>query len=714
MSERYPNVFRPIQVGPVTVSNRFYMPPHGLHTFTAEGEAGTRWPTEDYAHYFAERAAGGVGLICHSTTVYPRDIFSNAYYEEAVPPFKAVADLVHENGAKLFAQLWYQWNLNPAWEPGSPTAPILSPSAAQHQRHFYVTYELGRDEIQKLIAVYVRNVRNLREAGYDGFMLHVSHDAIHEHFLSPFHNHRTDEYGGSLDGRMRFVIETLEAIRAAAGPDRAVGIRYTPNELLPGSLTMDESKEILRRLSSRRLVDFVDIDHPEWNNLMLTNYLVPPLEVNARECRELRESGALDGVVVMSCARRVTSVAQAEQLIADGTMDMVGAVRGLIAEPEMVKNAREGREDRSRVCVACNQQYGAPGTGIRGAGFTCVLNPAAGRERRWGARTHSPATHPVKLVVVGAGPAGLEAARVAAMRGNEVVVFERSGQVGGQLKPWANLPGRDVYQTAIDWWRRRLDELQVEVRTDLEATADLVLAEKPGAVIVATGSRYARDGACGFAPGPIPGFDRSFVYSPEQILVGGERPTGTVVVMDEEGINTGIGIAELLMRTGATVIHVSTRTAAGFLPGGEAADLLTRLVASNVTFRSGVYLREIGDRRVTLTALVRDSARLLRGQLVSGTETLEDVDAVVLASTRTPEAALGRELAGRVGQLYVVGDALAPRDLRSATYEGHRFARMVGEENVPRTIGEALFEPPERDAFEGLVPAGSLRRAVVG
>jgi 2,4-dienoyl-CoA reductase-like NADH-dependent reductase (Old Yellow Enzyme family) len=708
MSDAYPNVFKPIQIGPVPVSNRFYMPPHGISQFTAGGEAGSRWPTEDYAYYFAERAAGGVGLICHSMTPYPRDIFSSAYYEEAVPVYKGLADRVHENGARIFAQLWYQWNLNPLWEAGAPAVPVLAVSAAQHPTHFHVTYELSREDLKGLIGVFVRNVHNLRAAGYDGIILHCSHDAIHEHFLSPFHNRRTDEYGGSSENRMRYVVETLEAIRDAAGTEMAVGIRYTPNELLPGSLTMDESKTILGRLGRERLIDFVDLDHPEWNNLMLTNYLVPPLEQNARECRELRESGALDGVVVMSCARRVTSVAQAEQLIADGAMDMVGAVRGLIAEPELIKNAREGHEERSRVCVACNQQQGAGRIGQGGAGFTCVLNPAAGRERRWGARTYTPVPHPVRLIVVGAGPAGLEAARVAATRGNEVMVLERAERVGGQLLTWGRLPGRGVFEDAVSWWRGRLDELGVDVHTGVEATAETVLAERPEAVIVATGSRYAADGDCAFQPGPIPGCDHDFVLTPERILIDGVRPAGTVVVMDEEGINTGIGIVELLARAGARVIHVSTRGPAGFLGGGEAADLLVGLEAFDVSYRPATIITEIGEHTVTLGRLVHDSTRLLRGQFTAGTEVLEGVDAVVLATTRKPQAQLGHELAGSVDQLYVVGDALAPRDLRSATYEGHRFARFVGEHDVPRTMNQAIFEPPASETFAGKVPAGMM------
>ena len=688
MSESYPHVFNPIKLGPVEIPNRFYFSPHGVPL-----SVGVH-PTSDAVAYFAERAAGGCGLIFHSVLAHgyaPR--IASPYAKETVPAFAAIAEAVHAHGTKLFGQLWYHWGVPAAWQPLSAPRPSVGPSARQHFDKYEVTHAMGAEEIERQIDSYRVSASHLREAGYDGIEVHSTHGSMNEQFLSPYFNKRTDEYGGSLENRMRFLVGALRAAREGAGADMAVGIRFNCDEMLPGGLTQDDTREVLGLLVADGLIDFADLDitvEPNQAPIACPPYFVAP---HLYESFVSSVRGATGSVPVLSVISRVTSVADAERLIADGVADMVGAARGLIAEPELVKNAREGREHESRTCIACN--WCVEWEWSRG---TCTINPASGKERRWGVGTFTPAPEPTRVVVVGGGPGGLEAARVAAKRGHDVVLFERRDEVGGQMAMWAKLPGRDVFATTPAWWKERLDDLGVDLRLGVAATADLVLAEKPGAVIVATGARYAADGESGYLATQIPGHERESVYTPEQILQDGARPTGRVVVLDDEGLNTGPGIAQLLADGGAEVELVTRWFAPmALIFTMEWAFVIPQLKNAGVTISTGTYLKEIGADTVTAFDVFTSEEREIDG-----------VDAVVLATMRRPEDALAAELEGKVGQLFPIGDALSPRMLAAATDEGHRFARMVGVPEAPRTFAEAYFRPTPTDELPVVAtPVGS-------
>jgi NADPH-dependent 2,4-dienoyl-CoA reductase/sulfur reductase-like enzyme len=286
-------------------------------------------------------------------------------------------------------------------------------------------------------------------------------------------------------------------------------------------------------------------------------------------------------------------------------------------------------------------------------------------------------------VVVGGGPAGLEAARVSALKGHEVILFEARSDLGGALALWASLPGRDWISKSIEWWGRELDRLGVKIRLETKGTADGVLAEEPQAVIVSTGARYSPSGRSAFLDADIPGYDQRFVYRPEDILLDGMRPAGTVVVLDAEGLHTSSGVAELLASGGAHVHYLTP----GFAPASarlaashEFPFVVTRLKKAGVNLVPSTYVRRIDDHEVLIYDVFTDEERLL-----------EHVDAVVLSTCRLPVDELARELEGRVGQLFTVGDALSARWLAAAAYEGHKFARYVGEPLAPKSVSEAYF-----------------------
>jgi 2,4-dienoyl-CoA reductase-like NADH-dependent reductase (Old Yellow Enzyme family)/pyruvate/2-oxoglutarate dehydrogenase complex dihydrolipoamide dehydrogenase (E3) component len=680
---QYPNMFSPIQVGPVEIRNRFYFAPHGV------GLAVSTKPARDFPYYSAERVKGGCGLVINSLTVTERGTAyqSSAYPEENIPSFRALSNAIHDAGGKIFGELWYWWGVTGQWRPLSPAAPSLGASVRQfrHGRAMFATHQAGRGEIRRLIDAYRQSAANLRQAGYDGVMLHSAHGAILEHFLSPYFNERTDEYGGSFENRIRLLMQCLEAAREGTAGEMAVGVRLNCDELLPGGYGTAEAERVVRRICSSGLVDFVDLDiaiEPSQLYLGMPNVFVAP-HVYKPYVEKVR--GAAGTTPVFSVLGRLTSIADGEAAIAAGICDMVGAARALIAEPELVKNAYEGAEERSRTCIACNWCLEASGHGAAG----CAINPASYRERSWGAGSFTPATRSSRVVVVGGGPAGLEAARVSALLGHHVTLFEARDGLGGAFALWSGLPGRGAFTQATDWWQRELERLGVEIRLGTAATAESVLAERPDAVIVATGSLYSAIGRSAHLDAAIPGCDQEFVHTVDEVLVSGLRPQGRVIVLDGEGSNAGLGTAEVLASAGAIVELVTPNlspVSASLEGTTEVGFVMKRLKEAGVQFSVSTYIRAIGDHEVTVYDVFTEGERRIA-----------DVAAVVLSTGREPVSALAEELDGKVAQLYSAGDALAPRMWSTAAYEGHMFARFIGEPDAPANVEEAWWAkvPPE-------------------
>lgn len=683
MHPKYPRIFSPIKLGPVEIPNRFYFSPHGVAL-----SVGTK-PSDDFVHYNAERVRGGCGLIVSSLVVHERGrIFQpSPHPKENIPAFRAMAESVHEAGGKIFAEIWYWWGCHGHWQPLSPPAPPLGASPAQYAfgDRTLSAHEIGLDEIKAMRAAFAQSTANLRAAGFDGVMLHAAHGGLLEQFVSPYFNRRTDEYGGRIENRMRFLVESLEVAREAAQGDFAVGMRFNCDEMLPGGYDTSDARHILKSICDKGLVDFVDLDVAvEPNQLHLG---MPPVFVAPQVYRPYVEAvrGAAGTIPVMSVLGRLTSLADGEAAIEASVCDMVGAARALIAEPEFVKNAREGHEERNRICIACNWCLAALGDGAQG----CTINPASYRERLWGVDTFKPAARTCKVVVVGSGPGGLEAARVAARKGHNVVLFEERNRLGGALALWADLPGREFFAKSVAWWERELERLGVGIRRGIRATATSVLAEAPDAVIVATGARYSLGGRSAFRDVDIPGHTQSFVYRPEDILLGEARPQGRIVLLDAEGLHASVGVAEILARDGASVDYLTP----GFSPvsprlvdSQDATFVMKRLRAAGVAFQPSTYIKSIGAHAVTVCDVFSAEERTIAG-----------VDAVILSTSRIPVNTLAKDLEGKVDALYVVGDALAVRPFATAAYEGQKFARAIGEPDAPRTVGEAYFrmDPPE-------------------
>jgi 2,4-dienoyl-CoA reductase-like NADH-dependent reductase (Old Yellow Enzyme family)/thioredoxin reductase len=679
-------VFSPTRIGPIELPNRYYFSPHGLPLTVGCS------PSNDLVAYCAERVRdGGCGLVILSCTAHERGRHFQPcpYPKETVPAFRALADAVHAAGGKIFAQIWYHWLSTGHWQPLAPAAPAFGPSVSQFAFGGVAgaSHAATREEIRLMTEAHRQSVEHLREAGFDGIEIHASHSGMIEQFLSPYFNRRTDEYGGSLENRMRLLVETLETAREAAGPGMAIGMRLNCDELIEGGYGTADAAEVLAEVSRRGLIDFADLDvamEPLQLEYGMPTVFVPEHVYKPYVERVRRAAG---DIPVLSVLGRVTRMADAEAAIASGLCDLVGSARELIAEPGFVRHARSGTEGVGRTCIACNWCLG----GMNDGAFGCTINPASYRERLWGDQTVAAASQPSRVVIVGGGPGGLEAARVAALRGHAVTLFEARAALGGGLALWALLPGRDTYSRATEWWERELKRLQVDVRTGAKASAAEVLALDPDAVIVATGAEFSRSGCSGGVDRAIPGANQPHVCCPDDILLGRVTPRGKILVLDGEGTHASAGIAERLALDGADVTMVSSNYAPfsnRLLFAFDGIGVARRMAEAGVSFIGATWAREIGENTVGLYEV--NGGRALQ---------MTDIDAVVLATGRVSNDGLAVELAGNVAQLFVIGDALGVRPWAAATYEGHKFARLIGEPGAPKTTGEAFFQRDDPAVF---------------
>lgn len=657
----YPAVYDPIDIGPVEIKNRLFMTPHGSvarlappqyglaqHVYDIDPVDGSPVPHPDHIAYFEERARGGVGLIIMGH-IEVRKGESGRFHlttDSATERMKPMVEAIHKHGTKVFAEL-HCGHSSPSGIPGAGFA----------TGHGAFPDVLTVDEIHRIAELCGISAANAIKAGFDGVELHAAHLHSVGMFMSGFTNRRTDEYGGSLENRLRFTMECLESIRARVGRKIAVGIRMTCEENLPEGVDAAEAVEIVKRLEATGMLDFFDLDigHSQhmWHvwgpHYLPESYQVPYIA---------KVRAAIRDAVVLGCPGRIRDPSEAERIIESGAMDMVGGTRGFYADPEWPKKGLEMRVEEIRPCV-----------GLSGCVFEgqCVVNPTNYLESLYGVTKLLPSEVPKRVVVVGGGPAGLEAARVAALRGHSVTVIERSNVLGGALQLHAKIPTHEVILDAVTWWSGRLDALGVKVLLGTPATVSDITELDPDVVVVATGSYYDRTGVNGLTGREIPGWDRDFVYTPDTVLPAIPRITRNVVVLDEDGTVTASDIAWVFAERGAGMVELVTRhpsTAHAYVnKAGNHRDLVEMLLrAHNVRTSAQWFIREIGDHSVTLFDIYTNEERVV-----------EDVDAVVLTTHRRPNNELVAELATVVPRVEVLGDAHTPGRMPKATRDGFFF-----------------------------------------
>lgn len=658
MSEQFRYLLSPLQIGSVTVRNRVMISALTMK-FAQDGMI-----SEQHAYYYAERAKGGVGLITtemqgvHPTTG-GRSGICEGYSRSSIPRYKLVADMVHEHGAKVFAQLWHCGQNSQGAQIWAP-----SPVAGVHTRH--IPKEMEFEDIRAVVEGFVHTAANTQEAGIDGIELHAAHGYLIPQFWSPISNKRTDDYGGSLENRMRFSDEVIDAIRRECGREFVMGVRISGDEFVEGGLGLEDMKVIARRLEASGQIDFLHVSggvYHSQHTFIPTMYL--PLGPLVHLAAGIRE--AVDDLPVFTVGR-IKDPIQAEQILANGYADVVAMTRAHICDPEIVNKIKAGRLDDIRPCISCNQ--GCQERVASGSPGSCISNVAVGREKRLGIGTLERAATRKTVMVIGGGPAGLEAARVAAMRGHGVSLYEKANELGGQLNLAAKGPGRAEMTDVPRWLSAQVGKLGVKVHLGEEMTVQRVLEARPDAVVVATGSLPDRSGFTPLRPhlAGIEGCDQQNVVTVWDVLGGTAEIGQNVVVIDDDGHHRAASTAEYLAESGRRVEILSRLP----FPYGDLVStyeqplLYARLIRRGVSITPYTGVRKIEGRTVIAFNVYTNEDRVL-----------EDVDTIVLAMGNIADNALYRALKGKVKEVYPVGDCVAPRRIITAIWEGHQAGRAL-------------------------------------
>ncbi|MFN0096391.1 MAG: FAD-dependent oxidoreductase [Dehalococcoidia bacterium] len=662
----YPNVFSPIRLNQLTVKNRIVRSAHG----TGLSSGGVQVLID----YHAARARGGVGLtFLEVASVHPTCAASLlAFRPEIVADYERMMEACRPHGMKVMQQLWHSGNNAMTLTGGPPWAPsrVLGAQAT------VLPLPMTKGMIDEVVAGYARAARHCKQGGLDGIEIHGAHGYLLTQFMSRVTNLRQDEYGGSFENRMRFAREVVAAVRSEVGPDYPLGIRLTASEGISDGITPDENRDIALALEADGLLDFFSISVGSYYTF--DQFIGGMHEPHGYELdRSTVASKALTKPTIV--VGRIKTIAEAEEIIASGRADMVSMVRATIADPDIVRKAQEGREADIRPCIGCNQGCigGRTGPLMR---FGCTVNVGAGQEGRFGDDRLQPAAQPKRVLVVGGGPAGLEAARVAALRGHKVTLVEATDRLGGQLNVARKLPFRSEIGEAADWLEGQVRALEVDIRLNTPVDAgqwdrwhrsfEWLENERPDAVIIATGSTPRVDGFQAMRPTEPPaGLHLPHVWSYWDVA-DGQATLGTkAILLDDVGHYPAIGVAELLLQAGVAVTFVTRHLSLGTLVAGA---LMQEPALRRLTGHPS------GFRLVPRSQLVEvtESDVLLRN-LDSGQDERVAADMVVLMSGNIPNTELADAIAGFDGKVDVVGDALAPRWLEMAIHSGHYAALNV-------------------------------------
>jgi 2,4-dienoyl-CoA reductase-like NADH-dependent reductase (Old Yellow Enzyme family) len=650
-------IFEPIEIGRVTVPNRVVRTAHG--TWIARQHI-----NEDLIAYHVARAKGGVGLsYIEYTSVHPSSYSLGpwSWDDSIIPGCRALMAAIRPYEMKMFQQLAHGgFMYPPADGPGWSASRIPNPLTGA------VPIPMSRDQIAEVVDAFAQAARRSCEAGLDGVELHAGHGYLLHQFLSPLTNQREDEYGGSLENRMRFLREVLHATRSQVDVGFPIGIRLS-DQLSAGGLTPEDCAEIAGMLEAEGLLDFLNGSQGSYHALPA---MLPAMErpLGVMLSSSAKVVAGVSRIPRILTAARVRTLEEAEQMLRDGLGDLINLQRAHIADSDLVRKTREGRVEEVRPCIACNQGC-VGGLLSPAARLGCAVNPAVGFERTLSEDLISKSGDPKRVLVVGGGPAGMEAARVAAIAGHRVTLVEASAKLGGTVNVARLAPKMHSFGDITTWLESEIMRLGVEIRIGTYMEADDVLAEKPEVVIVATGGIPRLDGMQTAIPGmPARGVDQPHVITSTDLLTDRSRKIGaTAVVFDDVGHYEAVAAADVLVERGAAVTFV-TRCSM-FAPTVETwtrtEPALERLNAGQFRVLTRMHLIEIRSEDCIV--------RPLQGERIE----VVPAETVVLVLAREPLSSLADELRGAIADIRVVGDALAPRDLQAAIREGHLAARSI-------------------------------------
>lgn len=644
--------FEPVSINGVEIPNRIVRTAHGTHFGPGLCDA--------LISYHAARARGGVGLtILEIASVHASSPSHLCNHDDSIiPRYEKLMEAVRPHGMRVFQQLWHSGHHRggPDGSPPWSASDIPSPASGT------VPVPMSKERIAEIVQSFAMAAVRAKRGGIDGVEVHAAHTYLVQQFLSPLTNKRADEYGGSLENRMRFLREVLEAIRREAGSDYPLGVRLS-SENTEGGLTPDDNAEIASTLEQAGLIDFVDVSMGGYYSFAeMIGGMHEPAGYELPNSSIVTQRVTVPSIVT----GRFRTVEEADQVIREGIADLVGMTRAHIADPDIVRKTREGRVEQVRPCIGCN--HGCVGQGlIPGMPMGCTVNPYVGREAVIADEKLPPVQSTRTVLVIGGGPAGMEAARVARMRGHRVILAEAQKELGGQVIVAAKAPARHGIKDITDWLEAEIFRLGVDVRLNNFVLADDVREISPDHVIVATGSQPRLDGIQKGLPGRIPdGVGLPHVMSSAELLSGLKGKTSRrAVVLDDTGHYEAVAAAEFLLARGARVEYVTQF--------GSFAPLLETSLSTTPALRRMCRHDFHLHLRTHLDRITPDSVDLLG--LESGERKAIEADCVVLVTSNRSFNPF--EDADDLPPLTFVGDALAPRYLLRAIHDGNAAALNI-------------------------------------
>jgi len=683
----YPHLLAPITLNKLTLRNRVVSTAHAEVYAEPGGLPGDR-----YIRYYEEKAKGGLGLaICGGSS--PVSIDSpqgwwksvNLSTDKIIDPLARLAETMHKHGAKIMIQATHMGRRNAFHGENWPH--LMTPSGIREPVHRGNAKIIEIQEIKRIIKDFGIAAKRVKAAGMDGIEVSAAHQHLIDQFWSPRSNFRTDEFGGSLENRMRFGREVLNEVREAVGADFVVGLRMCGDEFHEDGLDHETLKEIAHAMGETKLIDYISVVGSGADTHNTLANCMPPMALPPEPFVHL--AAGIKSVVDIPVmhAQSIRDAGQAERLLAAGMIDLVGMTRAQIADPHMVQKIRDGRENEIKQCVGANycidRQY-------NGLDVLCVQNAATSREATM-PHIITKSTGPKrKVVVVGGGPGGLEAARVARSRGHDVVLFEKSNAVGGQINLAAKAPQREQMAGIVRWFDMETKRLGVDRRLGQAATEDMILSENPDIVVLATGGSSNMGQVAGW------GFDEGLSVSSWDILSGQVQPGQNVLVYDVMSAHTGSGTADFLATRGSTVEIVTPDVKIADDVGGTTFPIFyRRLYAMDVVMTPNYWLDRVYREGNKLIAVIRNEY----------TENLEEraVDQVVIENgilpndglywdlkeksvnfgqtdnatlfAAEPQPSLSEDLSGDKFLLFRVGDCISQHNIHGAIYDALRLCK---------------------------------------
>lgn len=673
-------LLQPFQLKHLTLRNRFMLSSHE----PAYGEDGL--PTDRYRAYHVERAKGGVALtMTAGSAVVSRDsppAFGNLllYKDEIVAPMKRLVDECHDHGCAVMIQVTHMGRRT-RWDTAD-WLPVISSSHERETAHRAFPKRIEDWDMERVIKDFVDASERMKEAGLDGIEIQA-YGQLLEHFWSPAINDLGPPWGGSLENRLRFTFDTLKAIRERVGDEFIIGMRLVTDEQMENGVTAEDGREIARRIKASGMVDFLNIIRGHIDSDPSLTGVIPVQGMpSAPHLDYAGEMKQVSGMPTFHAAR-IQDVATARHAVESGKLDMVGMTRAHIADPHIARKVSEGREQDIRPCVGANYCLDR----IYQNGMAqCIHNPATGRENEMPQLVPA-ANKKRRVVVVGAGPAGMEAARVAAERGHEVTVVEAASDAGGQIRLTAQTQRRREMQQIIDWRVEQCTNKGVTFEFNTVADEEVVSALSPDVVIVATG---------GLPHTAVLKEGNDLVVSAWDILSGDAQPGDNVLVYDDAGDNVGLQAADKIAQTGAKVeVMTPDRNFAPEVMGMNLVPYVRSLQALDTTFSVTWRLKSVReDGNALLAEVGSDYSDVVRerkfDQVVinHGTRPLDELYFALKPQSRNLGAVdYDRMLAGQPQEevrhpdgafwLYRIGDAVAARNTHAAIYDALRLVKDI-------------------------------------